>query len=80
MLFPDSSVSHPGAKAPPCVDRNDILFLLLSLCPQSFVKDYMILIARLLLGLDTTPGSGYLCAVSSGRPPTQDQSCDDAAC
>lgn len=32
---------------------------------QSFVKDYMILIARLLLGLDTTPGSGYLCAVSS---------------
>ena len=31
---------------------------------QSFVKDYMILIARLLLGLDTTPGSGYLCAVS----------------
>ncbi|CDR18299.1 unnamed protein product [Oncorhynchus mykiss] len=31
---------------------------------QSFVKDYMIPIARLLLGLDTTPGSGYLCAVS----------------
>lgn len=31
---------------------------------QSFVKDYMIAIARLLLGLDTTPGSGYLCAVS----------------
>nr|XP_004549822.1 potassium channel subfamily T member 1 isoform X3 [Maylandia zebra] len=30
---------------------------------QSFVKDYMILIARLLLGLDTTPGSGYLCAM-----------------
>ncbi|KAE8285284.1 Potassium channel subfamily T member 1 Sequence like a calcium-activated potassium channel subunit [Larimichthys crocea] len=29
----------------------------------SFVKDYMILIARLLLGLDTTPGSGYLCAM-----------------
>ncbi|XP_041956743.1 potassium channel subfamily T member 2 isoform X6 [Alosa sapidissima] len=28
---------------------------------QSFVKDYMITIARLLLGLDTTPGSGYLC-------------------
>uniref|UniRef100_H2LKT6 Potassium sodium-activated channel subfamily T member 1a n=1 Tax=Oryzias latipes TaxID=8090 RepID=H2LKT6_ORYLA len=26
---------------------------------QSFVKDYMILITRLLLGLDTTPGSGY---------------------
>ena len=32
--------------------------------PQSFVKDYMIPIARLLLGLDTTPGSGYLCVVS----------------
>uniref|UniRef100_A0A8D0CJT7 Potassium sodium-activated channel subfamily T member 1 n=1 Tax=Scleropages formosus TaxID=113540 RepID=A0A8D0CJT7_SCLFO len=32
---------------------------------QSFVKDYMIPIARLLLGLDTTPGSGYLCAVSA---------------
>lgn len=32
---------------------------------QSFVKDYMIAIARLLLGLDTTPGSGYLCVVSS---------------
>lgn len=31
---------------------------------QSFVKDYMIPITRLLLGLDTTPGSGYLCAVS----------------
>lgn len=31
---------------------------------QSFVKDYMISITRLLLGLDTTPGSGYLCAVS----------------
>uniref|UniRef100_A0AAY4CKV0 RCK N-terminal domain-containing protein n=1 Tax=Denticeps clupeoides TaxID=299321 RepID=A0AAY4CKV0_9TELE len=30
---------------------------------QSFVKDYMIAIARLLLGLDTTPGSGYLCAI-----------------
>ncbi|KAM6984638.1 potassium channel subfamily T member 1 [Aplochiton taeniatus] len=30
---------------------------------QSFVKDYMIIIARLLLGLDTTPGSGYLCAM-----------------
>lgn len=34
------------------------------LLSQSFVKDYMIAIARLLLGLDTTPGSGYLCAVS----------------
>jgi hypothetical protein len=34
--------------------------------PQSFVKDYMITITRLLLGLDTTPGSGYLCAVSEG--------------
>ncbi|XP_063100126.1 potassium channel subfamily T member 1 isoform X5 [Cavia porcellus] len=31
--------------------------------PQSFVKDYMISITRLLLGLDTTPGSGYLCAM-----------------
>ncbi|XP_070311299.1 potassium channel subfamily T member 1 isoform X4 [Odocoileus virginianus] len=30
---------------------------------QSFVKDYMIPITRLLLGLDTTPGSGYLCAM-----------------
>ncbi|KAK2872308.1 hypothetical protein Q8A67_022205 [Cirrhinus molitorella] len=30
---------------------------------QCFVKDYMIPIARLLLGLDTTPGSGYLCAM-----------------
>ncbi|MFT7805025.1 potassium channel subfamily T member 1-like isoform X1 [Arapaima gigas] len=30
---------------------------------QSFVKDYIIHVARLLLGLDTTPGSGYLCAV-----------------
>ncbi|XP_041064143.1 potassium channel subfamily T member 2 isoform X2 [Carcharodon carcharias] len=30
---------------------------------QSFVKDYMISIARLLLGLDTTPGSGFLCAM-----------------
>ncbi|GCB72713.1 hypothetical protein scyTo_0002142, partial [Scyliorhinus torazame] len=35
---------------------------------QSFVKDYMISIARLLLGLDTTPGSGFLCAVSSLFP------------
>ncbi|KAK0151024.1 Potassium channel subfamily T member 1 [Merluccius polli] len=31
--------------------------------PHSFVKDYMIPIARLLLGLDTTPGSGYLCVM-----------------
>ncbi|XP_043967990.1 potassium channel subfamily T member 2 isoform X13 [Gambusia affinis] len=30
---------------------------------QSFVKDYMIAIIRLLLGLDTTPGSGYLCVM-----------------
>ncbi|KAM4721077.1 potassium channel subfamily T member 2 isoform 2-T2 [Rhinophrynus dorsalis] len=30
---------------------------------QSFVKDYMISIARLLLGLDTTPGSGFLCSM-----------------
>uniref|UniRef100_A0A8C2L8C9 Potassium channel, subfamily T, member 1 n=1 Tax=Cyprinus carpio TaxID=7962 RepID=A0A8C2L8C9_CYPCA len=30
---------------------------------QCFVKDYMIPIARLLLGLDTTPGSGYLCCL-----------------
>lgn len=30
------------------------------------MKDYMISITRLLLGLDTTPGSGYLCAVSDG--------------
>ncbi|KTG02028.1 hypothetical protein cypCar_00038102 [Cyprinus carpio] len=30
---------------------------------ECFVKDYMIPIARLLLGLDTTPGSGYLCAM-----------------
>lgn len=27
----------------------------------------MITITRLLLGLDTTPGSGYLCAVSAGQ-------------
>uniref|UniRef100_W5K379 Potassium sodium-activated channel subfamily T member 2 n=1 Tax=Astyanax mexicanus TaxID=7994 RepID=W5K379_ASTMX len=30
---------------------------------QSFVKDYVIAITRLLLGLDTTPGSGFLCAM-----------------
>lgn len=36
--------------------------------PQSFVKDYMITITRLLLGLDTTPGSGYLCAVRDNFP------------
>ncbi|KAI4885497.1 hypothetical protein NFI96_033718, partial [Prochilodus magdalenae] len=30
---------------------------------QSFVKDYIITIARLLLGLDTTPGSGFLCSM-----------------
>lgn len=41
---------------------------------QSFVKDYMIAIARLLLGLDTTPGSGYLCAVSK-TVPTAKQAC-----
>lgn len=35
---------------------------------QSFVKDYMITITRLLLGLDTTPGSGYLCAVRAKSP------------
>ncbi|XP_042561563.1 potassium channel subfamily T member 2-like [Clupea harengus] len=31
---------------------------------QSFVKDYMIPITRLLLGLDSTPGSGFLCAMT----------------
>ncbi|XP_067309243.1 potassium channel subfamily T member 2 [Pseudorasbora parva] len=31
---------------------------------QSFVKDYMITITRLLLGLETTPKSGFLCALS----------------
>ncbi|XP_052375967.1 potassium channel subfamily T member 1-like [Oncorhynchus keta] len=31
---------------------------------QSFVKDYMISITRLLLGLDSMPGSGFLCAIS----------------
>ncbi|XP_063074824.1 potassium channel subfamily T member 2-like [Engraulis encrasicolus] len=31
---------------------------------QSFVKDYMISITRLLLGLDTTTGSGFLCAMT----------------
>ncbi|KAG5285993.1 hypothetical protein AALO_G00009790 [Alosa alosa] len=31
---------------------------------QSFVKDYIITITRLLLGLDTTPGSGFLCAMT----------------
>uniref|UniRef100_A0A7N6BXQ0 RCK N-terminal domain-containing protein n=1 Tax=Anabas testudineus TaxID=64144 RepID=A0A7N6BXQ0_ANATE len=30
---------------------------------QSFVKDYMISITRLLLGLDSMPGSGFLCAM-----------------
>ncbi|XP_078506411.1 potassium channel subfamily T member 2-like, partial [Lissotriton helveticus] len=30
---------------------------------QSFVKDYMISITRLLLGLDSMPGSGFLCAL-----------------
>lgn len=35
---------------------------------QSFVKDYMIAITRLLLGLDTTPGSGYLSVVSPQSP------------
>ncbi|XP_036133321.1 potassium channel subfamily T member 2 isoform X1 [Molossus molossus] len=30
---------------------------------QSFVKDYMISITRLLLGLDTMPGSGFLCSM-----------------
>uniref|UniRef100_A0A8C3NIX4 RCK N-terminal domain-containing protein n=1 Tax=Geospiza parvula TaxID=87175 RepID=A0A8C3NIX4_GEOPR len=34
---------------------------------QSFVKDYMISITRLLLGLDTTPGSGFLCSVKYQR-------------
>lgn len=34
------------------------------LSSQSFVKDYMISITRLLLGLDSMPGSGFLCAVS----------------
>lgn len=36
---------------------------------QSFVKDYMISITRLLLGLDSMPGSGFLCAVSSLTQP-----------
>lgn len=31
---------------------------------QCFVKDYMITITRLLLGLENTPKSGFLCSVS----------------
>ncbi|KAL1279792.1 hypothetical protein QQF64_014392 [Cirrhinus molitorella] len=31
---------------------------------QCFVKDYMITITRLLLGLETTPKSGFLCSMS----------------
>lgn len=65
MLFPDSSIPILEQKRPLVLTEMTSFFLPLSLCPQSFVKDYMILIARLLLGLDTTPGSGYLCAVSS---------------
>ncbi|TWW60239.1 Potassium channel subfamily T member 1 [Takifugu flavidus] len=38
---------------------------------QSFVKDYMIAIVRLLLGLDTTPGSGYLCACKDSYAQSQ---------
>lgn len=65
---------HHKAKVPSCVQlltgntccNKNIKCVSLILC-QSFVKDYMILIARLLLGLDTTPGSGYLCAVSYRR-------------
>ncbi|KAM4748428.1 potassium channel subfamily T member 2-like [Rhinophrynus dorsalis] len=30
---------------------------------QSFVKDYMISITRLMLGLDSMPGSGFLCSL-----------------
>lgn len=41
-----------------------LLMLIHVMFSKSFVKDYMIAIVRLLLGLDTTPGSGYLCAVS----------------
>ncbi|RXN30996.1 potassium channel subfamily T member 1-like protein [Labeo rohita] len=35
----------------------------ISMLDTLLYQDYMIPIARLLLGLDTTPGSGYLCAV-----------------
>ncbi|XP_029371118.1 potassium channel subfamily T member 1 isoform X3 [Echeneis naucrates] len=35
----------------------------ISMLDTLLYQDYMILIARLLLGLDTTPGSGYLCAM-----------------
>ncbi len=31
---------------------------------QCFVKDYMITITKLLLGLETAPKSGFLCSVS----------------
>lgn len=51
--FPSEQLQNVFAKA----------FKLIFFKPQSFVKDYMIAIIRLLLGLDTTPGSGYLCAV-----------------
>ncbi|XP_073174609.1 potassium channel subfamily T member 2-like isoform X7 [Lepidochelys kempii] len=35
----------------------------ISFAIRSFVKDYMISITRLLLGLDSMPGSGFLCAL-----------------
>lgn len=46
---------------------------------QSFVKDYMISITRLLLGLDSMPGSGFLCAVSSQTTWTQCFGCCNEA-
>ncbi len=47
---------------------------------QSFVKDYMISITRLLLGLDSMPGSGFLCAVSSQTQTAWVQSVCTARC
>ncbi|CAB1342188.1 unnamed protein product [Coregonus sp. 'balchen'] len=66
-LFPALSIitelTHPANMRFMQFKVKDHYSLALSKLEKSFVKDYMISITRLLLGLDSMPGSGFLCAM-----------------
>ncbi|TNM96824.1 hypothetical protein fugu_014980 [Takifugu bimaculatus] len=66
-LFPGLSIitelTHPANMRFMQFRVKDHYSLALSKLEKSFVKDYMISITRLLLGLDSMPGSGFLCAM-----------------
>ncbi|XP_074836250.1 potassium channel subfamily T member 2-like [Carettochelys insculpta] len=65
-LFPSLSIitelTHPANMHFTRFKAKDRCALALSKLEKSFVKDYVVSITRLLLGLDSMPSSGFLCA------------------